>query len=209
MSEISARIKTALLYTAESVERPHFEAEADAWIEQLRAESATEERERLHAIAALSSEPADAARLQGDPGLLREDIELLTHAVTHLLSDHDCDRHGWETLQATNERVRAALAATPAEQIAAAVEDERLLNVGDPTEDFAATPAEPEAIDVERLARAMFWEQENTPGGARRGWSDVQHGVRIGWTESAARIAAEYARLSNPAQRETPEGAVE
>ena len=46
-----------------------------------------------------------------EDALRTADIEVLTHAVTHLLADHDCDRHGWETLQDTNERVRAALTA--------------------------------------------------------------------------------------------------
>lgn len=50
------------------------------------------------------------AALSATPALLDPaDLSLLTHAVTHLLSQHNCDRHGWRTLREANERLRAVL----------------------------------------------------------------------------------------------------
>ena len=61
--------------------------------------------ETIDALTALVT-PAAPDRTEG---LDVEDVRLLTHAVTHLLQDHDCDRHGWETLAEANRRVRAAI----------------------------------------------------------------------------------------------------
>ena len=110
------------------------------------------------------------ARLQGDPGLLRERIAAIDLGL-YPASVNGVPRTEWQDgwnagATAYEEAVESALAATPAEP----------------------------PIDVERLARAL------PKGGVNMGWDypDEEY-----FRRAAAYIAAEYARLSNPAQRET------
>lgn len=132
--------------------------------------------------------PSERARLQADPGLLRT----LDHPA--MRQDHDKTR--WPHSESGMERgpvvywcARCVLDAQ-SERVAA----------------LAATPAEPEAIDVERLADMA----EMAAGEVMTGndWGRYHKAIREHFKARLER-AAEYARLPNPAQRETPEGAVE